>query len=60
MKRFDVENDDVDDEVFTQAETSIDLPDVPIAGTQTLKEIRTQSVTISYLRYERTQILLDV
>jgi len=60
MKRFDVENDDVDDEVFTQAETSIDLPDVPIAGTQTLKEIRTKSVTISYLRYERTQILLDV
>jgi len=40
MERFEVDNDDVDDEVFTQQETSIDLPDVPVPGTQTLKEIR--------------------
>jgi len=33
--------DNVDDEVFRQAETSVDLPDVPIAGTQTLEEIQT-------------------
>ena len=40
MEPFEVDNDDVDDEVSTQQETSIDLPDVPIAGTQTLEEIR--------------------
>jgi len=47
MERFEVDNDDVDDEVFRQAETSLDLPDVPVSGTQTLEEIRTKSVMIS-------------
>jgi len=47
MKRIDVDNDDVDDEVYRQAETSVDLPNVPVAGTKTLKEIRTKSVMIS-------------
>jgi len=46
MERFEVDNDDVDDEVFRQAETILDLPDVPVPGTQTLEEIRTKSVMI--------------
>ena len=40
MERFKGDNDDVDDEVFAQSETSIDLLDVPIAGFQTLEQIR--------------------
>jgi len=42
MEPFEVDNDNVDDEVFRQAETSLDLPDVPIAGTKTLEEIRAE------------------
>ena len=41
MEPFEVDNDNVDDEVFRQAETSIDLPYVP------KKFKQTKSVTIS-------------
>ena len=51
MDRFEVDNDDVDDEVFTQQETSIDLPDVPIAGMQTLEEIRTVKERHDFIDY---------
>jgi len=33
MEPFEVDNNNVDNEVFTQLETSIDLPEVPITGT---------------------------
>ena len=54
MERFEVDNHDVDDEVFTQPETSIDLPDVPIAGTQTLEEIRTDKERHDFIDTIRT------
>ena len=54
MKRFDVDNDDVDDEVFRQAETSLDLPDVPVLGTQTLEEIRTDRERHDFIATIRT------
>ena len=54
MERFEVDNHDVDDEVFTQPETSIDLPDVPIAGTQTLEEIRTDKQRHDFIATIRT------
>ena len=49
MEPFEVDSDNVDDEVFRQAETSIDLPDVPIAGTQTLEEIRTDKASRDFI-----------
>ena len=49
MEPYEVDNDDVDDEVFTQQEASIDLPDVPIAGTQTLDEIRPDKASRDFI-----------
>ena len=49
MEPFEVDNDDVDDEVFTQQETSIDLPDVPTEGTQTLEEIRADNASRDFI-----------
>ena len=54
MERFEVDNHDVDDEVFTQPVTSIDLSDVPIAGTQTLEEIRTDKERHDFIATIRT------
>ena len=54
MERFEVDNDDVDDEVFTQQETSLDLPDVPIAGTKTLEEIRSEKERHDFIDTIRT------
>ena len=54
MEPFEVDNDDVDDEVFTQQETSIDLPDVPIPGTQTLEKICTSKERQAFIDTIRT------
>jgi len=54
MERLDVDNDDVDDEVFTQPETSIELPDVPITGTQNLEEIRAAKERRDFIATIRT------
>ena len=54
MEPFEVDNDDVDDEVFRQAETSIDLPGVPIAGTKTLEDIQTDKVRHAFIATIRT------
>ena len=54
MERLDVDNDDVDDEVFTQPETSIELPDVPITGTQNLEEIRADKERCDFIATIRT------
>ena len=54
MEPFEVDNDDVDDEVFRQAETSLDLPDVPIAGTKTLEEIRSEKERHDFIDTIRT------
>ena len=54
MEPFEVDNDDVDDEVFRQAETSLDLPDVPIAGTKTLEEIRSEKERHDFIASIRT------
>ena len=54
MEPFEVDSDNVDDEVFRQAETSIDLPDVPIAGTQTLEEIQTDKASHDFIATIRT------
>ena len=54
MERFDVDNDDVEDEVFRQAETSLDLPDVRVPGTQTLEEIRADKQHHDFIATIRT------
>ena len=54
MEPFEVDNDDVDDEVFTQQVTSIDLPDAPVPGTQTLEEIRADKASHDFIATIRT------
>ena len=54
MERFKDDNDDVDDEVFAQSETSIDLLDVPIAGFQTLEQIRAAKERHDFIAMIRT------
>ena len=54
MEPFEVDNDNVDDEVFRQPETSINLPEVPIAGTQTLEEIQTDHARHDFIASIRT------
>jgi len=44
----------IDDEVFTQPETSIELPDVPITGTQNLEEIRADKERRDFIATIRT------
>jgi len=46
MERFEVDNDDVDDEVCRQAETSLDLPNLFQVRKLSKKFAQTKSVMI--------------
>jgi len=54
MERMNEVDDNNGDEVFKQAEASIDLPDVPIAGTRSLEEIRTDKERHDFIATIRT------